>query len=79
MMTRMETISYEIETEKRKRTERPLRLVMLADLHNRLWGEGQEQLLDAIDRLDGDLVVCVGDMLLATENAGVDLAVTLFG
>lgn len=74
----MEIKTYRIETDKIKRGERPLRLTLLADLHDRLWGEGQGYLLSAIDRLKGDMVLCAGDMLLGGEKARMENAFTLF-
>ncbi len=74
----MEIKTYEIETDKLKKEERPLRLVMLADLHDRLWGEGQQQLLDAIESLSGDLILCAGDMLIGREQAEMTNTIELF-
>lgn len=78
MIARMETKIFEIQTEKLNKNERPLRIVMLSDLHNRLWGKGQNQLLEAIDALRGDMVLCAGDMLVGREQAGSEHAVALF-
>lgn len=77
-MTVMEIKTYEIETNKRKKEERPLRIAMLADLHDRLWGEGQRELLDAIDRLSADLVLSAGDMLLGRRKAEMENSLMLF-
>ncbi|MBS6396576.1 MAG: metallophosphoesterase [Clostridiales bacterium] len=74
----MEIKTYEITTEKLKKEERPLRLVMLSDLHDRLWGKGQESLLDAIDGLSGDMILCAGDMLVGHEDARMTHAIELF-
>lgn len=78
MITSMEIKTYEIQTKKLKKGERTLRIVMLSDLHDRLWGKGQKQLLDAIDMLSGDLILCAGDMLIGREQAEMENAVTLF-
>lgn len=78
MIAFMETKTYVVYTEKLKKAERPLRIVMLSDLHNRLWGKDQSQLLQAIDELAGDMILCAGDMLIGKEQAGVEHAVTLF-
>lgn len=77
-MTVMEIKTYEIETDKLKKEEMPLRIAMLADLHDRLWGEGQKELLDAICRLSADLVLCAGDMLLGRREAEAGNAIMLF-
>ena len=52
---KLEIKTWEIKTDRLKRTDGSLRIVFLADLHDRLWGEGQEQLLEAIDSLKADL------------------------
>jgi hypothetical protein len=78
MIKFMEIKNYEIETKKLKKEERPLRLAMLSDLHNRLWGEGQSRLLDAIDGLNPDLILCAGDMLLGEKRASWEHTMTLF-
>lgn len=78
MIASMEIKTYEIQTDKLKKDERPLRIVMLSDLHDRLWGKGQRQLLDAIDSLSGDMVLCSGDMLIGREQALMENAITLF-
>ena len=66
---KLEIKTWEIRTDHLKKTDGPLRIVFLADLHDRLWGEGQEQLLEAIDSLNGDLILGAGDMLVAKEHA----------
>ena len=66
---KLEIKTWEIKTDQLKRTDGSLRIVFLADLHDRLWGEGQEQLLEAIDSLKADLILGAGDMLVAKEHA----------
>lgn len=78
MIALMEIKTYEIQTDKLKKEERPLRIVMLSDLHDRLWGKGQKQLLDAIDSLKGDMILCAGDMLIGREQALMENAIILF-
>lgn len=70
--------TYEIRTDKLKSRKRPLRLVLLADLHNCLWGERQGRLLDAIDGLRPGFVLCAGDMLLGRRPADTGNALALF-
>ena len=77
-MTELETRTFEIRTDKLKKEERPLRLLMLADLHNRLWGEGQRELLEAVDAFSADMILCAGDMVLGRRQAGMEYALTLF-
>lgn len=78
MIASMEIKNYEIKTDKFEKEETPLQIVMLADLHNRLWGENQGKLLDEIDRLSPDLILCAGDMLIGRERAEMENAVLLF-
>ena len=66
---KLEIKTWEIKTDRLKRMDGSLRIVFLADLHDRLWGEGQEQLLEAIDSLKADLILGAGDMLVAKEHA----------
>ncbi len=69
---------YEIETKKMKKSAQPLRLVLLADLHDQLWGERQQRLLSAIEELHADLILCAGDMLLGGSEAGTEHTLELF-
>lgn len=77
-MAGLKTRIYEIGTEKLKKEERPLRILLMADLHNRLWGEGQQQLLDAVDSFSADMVLCAGDMVLGRQPAGAEHVFPLF-
>lgn len=75
---KLEIVRYTIKSEKLSRKMRPLKLVMLADLHDRLWGEHQQYLVDNIEKLQGDLVLCAGDMLIAEKQAATEHALELF-
>ena len=75
---KLETVRYTIKSEKLPRKMRPLKLVMLADLHDRLWGDHQQILAEKIEQLQGDLVLCAGDMLIAEKHAAMEHAVELF-
>lgn len=77
-MAKLETHIYEISTDKLKKEERPLHLLLLADLHDRLWGAGQQQLLEAVDRFSVDMVLCAGDMVLGRGHASMEHALLLF-
>ena len=63
---RFETIAYEIKSDK---ITKPCRLVLLADLHNKSFGEGNERLLAAIDKAAPDGILVAGDMLTAMRGA----------
>ena len=66
-MVHFKTWTCEIRTKKRKKEEPPLCIALMADLHNRLWGEKQQMLLEAVDALQPDLILCAGDMILGHE------------
>ena len=77
-MAPLEIKTYKIQTDKLKKSDRPVRAVLLSDLHDQLWGTGQDQLLQAIDGLSPDLVLCAGDMVLSKKRRGMDHALLLF-
>lgn len=56
---------YTVSAPKLEGLKRELRLVVLADLHNREYGEGNEELLKAIEEERPDLVLIAGDMVVA--------------
>lgn len=67
--TRLRVVTYEVSTE--KLTE-GLRLAVLTDLHSCAYGEGQRDLLDAVEAQAPDAVLLVGDIVddvLPEENA----------
>ena len=54
---------YEFKTE--KLTE-AVNIVMISDLHESEFGEGNERLVEAVKRLEPDVILCVGDMITKT-------------
>ena len=71
---RFVTIAYEIKSDK---ITKPCRLVLLADLHNKSFGEGNERLLAAIDKAAPDGILVAGDMLTAMRGADYCRALSL--
>lgn len=73
-----ETVHYYLQSEKIKT---PVTFVMLADLHNHLYGENNEILLGEIKRLSPDFVCIAGDMLIGHSKipyeAGQQFVVSL--
>jgi len=53
------------------------RIVFLADLHNKLFGKGNERLLAAIDAAAPDMVLIGGDTMVARGQADCPLEITL--
>lgn len=67
-------IHYTIESQKFKGFSRDLNLIFLSDLHNRVYGEKNEPLLQAIRNEKPDLILIGGDMLVGKEDASYDIA-----
>ena len=65
---------YTIESQKFKGFSRDLSLIFLSDLHNRVYGEKNELLLQAIRNETPDLILIGGDMLVGKEDASYDIA-----
>ena len=65
---------YTIESQKFKGFSRDLNLIFLSDLHNRVYGEKNEPLLQAIRNEKPDLILIGGDMLVGKEDASNDIA-----
>ena len=70
---------YEVGSQK---ISSPVRIVMLSDIHEREYGEGNSELLCAVRGLDPDIIVVVGDILSAEVereelHIGVDLISSL--
>ena len=59
------------------RIRRPVKAVVLADLHNKRYGKDNEHLLQAIDDIRPDMILVAGDILTAKPKAGLDVAVDL--
>lgn len=59
------TTFYEISTEK---LNEPLRIVQLTDLHNSVFGEDNQNLVDKVAEQSPDLIVLTGDMLNSDEQ-----------
>lgn len=59
------------------RIRRSVRMVVLADLHNKRYGRDNEKLLQAIDECHPDMILIAGDILTAKPRAKLDVAVDL--
>lgn len=60
-----QTVHYEIQSDKIKN---PVTVVMLADLHNHLYGEHNEQLSAEIRKQHPDFICLAGDMLIGDQE-----------
>jgi predicted MPP superfamily phosphohydrolase len=53
------------------------RILFLSDLHNHQFGEDNQRLLDAVDRINPDLILVGGDMLVSKGTADTAVPLTL--
>lgn len=56
-----QTVHYHLQSKKIKSA---VRIVMIADLHNQLYGDHNQLLLEEIEKLSPDFVCLAGDMLI---------------
>lgn len=54
-----------------------LKMIVLADLHNKCYGKNNEKLIKEIDILEPDAIVIAGDLLTATPGAKLNIALDL--
>ncbi len=73
-MTRFQTTYYSLQNNL---IQKPCRMLMLSDLHNRTYGKENEKLLKAIDEEKPDFVVMVGDMITASAESDYQVALSL--
>lgn len=52
--------NYKVETDK---LSKPIRIVLISDLHNRIFGENQKDLIDTIKKQTPDIIVLDGDIV----------------
>ncbi len=60
------------------RIKKPLRMVVLADLHNKQYGKDNERLVAAIREQKPDVILVAGDMLTSKPGGRHEPVVTLF-
>ena len=60
-----------------QRIKKPVKAVVLADLHNKRYGKVNERLLQAIDEIRPDMILIAGDILTAKPKASLETAVDL--
>ncbi len=72
-----EVTEYTIEDPSFHGNDGPVRAVVLADLHNHVYGEGNEKLLAAIEKCDPSCIFIAGDMPVAVPGKSVAPAADL--
>ncbi|WP_236354778.1 metallophosphoesterase [Konateibacter massiliensis] len=68
------TQSYVLKSDKIKE---PIKIVMLADLHNHVYGKENDVLLEAIDKEKPDIILVAGDLIVAKPNKKLDVPIAL--
>ncbi len=68
-MKKFVTAKYQIESEK---IHTPFTVVMISDLHNVVFGKKNQRLLEAIRRLQPDLLAVAGDLVLGKPGASLE-------
>lgn len=58
---------YPLDLPKLKALDSPKRVVLLADLHNKVYGEKNKELLDAIRKEKPDIILVAGDMIVGKK------------
>lgn len=77
-MSRIKTKKYHIVIpQEDNRPERPVRIAMIGDLHNRRFGEGNCRLVDTILKQYPDMVLSVGDLTVSKPNKEINLDIGL--
>ena len=64
-------------SQRDQRIKKPVKAVVLADLHNKRYGNENERLLQAIDEIRPDMILIAGDILTAKPKASLETAVDL--
>lgn len=62
-----------------KRIRKKVRAVVLADLHNKRYGKGNERLLEAIRSQEPDYILIAGDLLTAKPRKNFSPAIQILG
>lgn len=71
-MSRIHIRKYRIAVpETAGKPEHPIRIAVIGDLHNRIFGEGNHKLVDLISNQYPDMVFSVGDLTVAKPNKEV--------
>lgn len=77
-MSKFKQFHYHLNTEKLPKGSGDLTFVLLADLHNYVYGPGNQLLLGAIKAQRPDAVLVAGDMLIAQGEESFAPALRLF-
>lgn len=68
---RFVTVPYRLRNPK---IRKKVRLILLADLHNKQYGKENEKLLAAIEETSPDLILCAGDLMTSVPGKSMEPA-----
>lgn len=68
---------YTIYSDKLKDLKEDINIVVLADLHNHVYGKENDTLIKAIEGEDPDIILVAGDLIVAKPNENMDVAIDL--
>lgn len=74
----LEVTEYTFESPKIPKAFDGFKIVQLSDLHDRSFGDDNEDLIEAIREIDPNLIVMTGDMIDAADKVIKDETATLF-
>ena len=74
---RIEVTEYTYETSSAPFSFNGFRIVQISDVHNKIFGDQNEPLLDAVRALEPDIIVITGDLIDASTHTDVDAALLL--
>lgn len=77
-MSKFKEFHYNLNTDKLPKDSQGLTFVLLADLHNHVYGPGNQRLLEAIEAQKPDAVLSAGDMLIGHSQHSYAPALELF-
>lgn len=77
-MKKIKETYYKIALDNKKHQPfQTVRIVLLSDLHNQMYGEENEQLLQQVQSMKPDLIIAAGDLVTADEKNSEGVALSL--
>lgn len=70
--------NYEIQSSKLPMSFDGCRIVFLTDLHSNLYGKNNEKLIQKIEEINPDYIMCTGDMIVGRRDCDTHVAMELF-
>ncbi len=74
----LEIEHYEIQSSKLPKGFDGCRIVFLTDLHSNLYGKDNEKLIEKIEAINPDYIMCTGDMIVGKRDCDIHVALQLF-